>query len=64
VTPAKAAGLAAVSGLGARLILPRVALGGASATGLPALFVAAKKRFEQPEDDATAQYNENTSLDN
>ena len=64
VAPAQAAGIAAVSGLGARILLPRVALGGATATGLPAIFVAAKKRFELPEDDSTAQYNENTAMDN
>ncbi|KAJ1447078.1 FUN14 family-domain-containing protein [Pelagophyceae sp. CCMP2097] len=40
-----AGGLAAVGGLGARVLLPRVALGvGAGATGLPAILVTAKQR--------------------
>lgn len=47
--PTTAAGIAAMSGLGMRFLLPRAALGGASATGLPALLVAVKKRVDDRE---------------
>ncbi|KAJ8614598.1 hypothetical protein CTAYLR_004944 [Chrysophaeum taylorii] len=48
--PAMSAGLAASAGLGARFLLPRVALGGTAATGLPGLFVAAKKHYWAEDD--------------
>lgn len=44
--PATAAmGVATIGSLGARFLIPRVALGGATATGLPALLVAAKRHY-------------------
>jgi len=43
----KAGGTAAVASLGARVILPRVAVGGVTATGLPAAVIAAKSRLEE-----------------
>jgi len=65
VATARVAGAAAVAGAGARLLMPRLALGaGAGATGIPALVVAIKKRFETPEDPIVAEYNDNTALDN
>ncbi|KAJ8614599.1 hypothetical protein CTAYLR_004945 [Chrysophaeum taylorii] len=48
--PAMSAGVAASAGLGARFLLPRVALGGTAATGLPGLFVAAKKHYWADDD--------------
>ena len=55
----RAGGLAAVGGLGARVLLPRVALGGAAgggATTMPAALVTLKKRlgFGDDDDDAAA----------
>lgn len=46
----KASGAAAVAGLGARIALPRVALGGATATGLPAAVIAAKRTLSGEEE--------------
>lgn len=44
--PAGAAmGVATLGSLGARFLIPRVAIGGASATGLPALLVTAKRHY-------------------
>jgi len=45
----KAGGTAAVASLAGRLVLPRVALGGATATSVPAAFVAAKNRLDGDE---------------
>ena len=53
----RAGGLAAVGGLGARVLLPRVALGGAAgagATTMPAALVTLKKRLGFGDDDGDA----------
>jgi len=42
---ATAATVAGIGSLGARFLIPRVAVGGATATGLPALLVAAKRQY-------------------
>ena len=41
----RAGGTAALAGLGARIILPRVLIGGATATAVPAAVVAAKHKY-------------------
>lgn len=46
-----AAGVATVGSLGARFVLPRVALAGAGATGLPAVLVGAKHQLFPDDDD-------------
>ena len=42
----RAGGTAALAGLGARIILPRVVIGGATATAVPAAVVAAKHKYD------------------
>ena len=60
----RAGGTAALAGLGARIILPRVLIGGATATAVPAAVVAAKHKYDhgaehkpnpQPQHGAAAQ---------
>jgi hypothetical protein len=51
----KAGGAATVASLGARFALPRIALGGATATGVPAGIVVAKRRIDGDDDEAATK---------
>ena len=57
----RAGGTAALAGLGARIILPRVVIGGATATAVPAAVVAAKHKYDNGHGGAEQKPSSNTA---